>query len=429
MTENSHIKDEAVALRDHTLGELFEFRYGHDFGRLIIPDYQRIYCWEEKQVYKLLDDIAENKGRIYHLGCIILHKKDKELAIVDGQQRLVTLSLILKELGDNSSPLLQQRFESELAQRYVGYNSFLINSYKEKNKLDWDTKELFKNLKFSVLIIKDENIDLAYTFFSNQNSRGKALTDFELLKAHHLRFVYIENQAIHLAERWDGLLTNSGDEANDKDKDLNRIFGIYLFRLRKWMRKRIWNDSEKFKVKTEFEAALTIDDIPPFGEQFKFNESIQGGTHFFAYAEHFVFQYKIFSQLQVIQLLRKYLSNETHWWYKDVIESLLFAYFLKFGSIYMSEAFVCVEKIISNHRYSLGRSSLRGLLEYVGNTEIVMMIDQATSPTFFLAEAFEKIKKFPKPEKIDGIRVRYSTCVEMIRKEICKSIVIEKLNL
>jgi hypothetical protein len=34
------------------------------------------------------------------------------------------------------------------------------------------------------------------------------------------------------------------------------------------MRKKVWVKI-KFKVKTEFEAALTIDNIPPFGEQFK----------------------------------------------------------------------------------------------------------------------------------------------------------------
>ena len=194
------------------------------------------------------------------------------------------------------------------------------------------------------------------------------------------------------------------------------------------MRKRVWNDDEKFKVKTEFEAALTIDDIPPFGEQFKFNESIQGGSHFFAYAEHFVFQYKVFSKTQEVTILRKYLSYETNWWYRDVIESLLFAYYLKFGIIYFSDALVCIEKIISQHRYGLGRSSLKGLLQYTGNTEIVMMIDQATSPTFFLAEAIETIKKTSKTENLNGIRHRYCNCISNIHKETMASITIEKLK-
>jgi hypothetical protein len=59
------------------------------------------------------------------------------------------------------------------------------------------------------------------------------------------------------------------------------------------MRKSEWSDDEKFKVKTEFEAAFTIPDIPPFGEQFEFYESIRGGSHFFAYADHFIYKFTV----------------------------------------------------------------------------------------------------------------------------------------
>ena len=397
------------------------------FGELSIPSYQRIYCWQEKQVYKLLDDIINYAKKPYHMGSVILHKnKDGVLDIVDGQQRLVTLTLLLHALGKETL-LLNAVFESNEAQKYIAYNKYIIEQYCNTNKKDFNVLFILNNLIFSVLIIESECLDLAYTFFSNQNSRGKTLTDYDLLKAHHLRFVHIEAQAMHLAERWDNLLIVSNDE--DGDKNINRTLGTHLFRLRKWMRKREWNDEEKFKVKTEFEAALTIEDIPPFGEQFKFNESIQGGTHFFAFAEHFVFQYKVFSNTKECKTLSNNLKGETHFWYNDVIEALLYAYFLKFGTIYLSEALMCIEKIISHHRYSLSRSSLRKLFEYAGNTEIIMMIDQATSPTFFLAESLEKIKKMPSPPNdIKGIRQRYSGLVKRIIEDIGKDIVIEKFR-
>ena len=54
------------------------------------------------------------------------------------------------------------------------------------------------------------------------------------------------------------------------------------------MRKRDYDSSQKLRTKEEFSAALIIPEIPPFGEQFEYYEKIQGGTHFFAYAEHFV---------------------------------------------------------------------------------------------------------------------------------------------
>lgn len=66
--------------------------------------------------------------------------------------------------------------------------------------------KLLENLTFSVVVITSQKFELAYTFFSNENSRGKALDDFNLLKAHHLRYIDSEPQQEHLATRWTGLL-------------------------------------------------------------------------------------------------------------------------------------------------------------------------------------------------------------------------------
>ena len=434
-------ENETVELYTKTLAEVFHIvndkkeivkkESGSDnFKPLIIPDYQRIYCWTEKNVHQLLNDIIDNGEKTFHLGSIILHKSkdvDKDVyAIVDGQQRLVTLSLLLLELqNDIPLALLNEKFKSTEAQSYIAYNKTLIQNFILKNPGKIKIEKLLDNLQFSVLIINDGSLDLAYTFFSNQNSRGKSLSDYDLLKAHHLRFITIEKHAIHLAERWDNIILNSDNDASDKD--LGRTFGIYLFRLRKWMRKRVWSDDEKFKVKTEFEAAVTIPDIPPFGEKFEFYESMQGGSHFFAYADHFIYKFKSFKKTSEFKSLN-ILKGETHWWYKDVIECLLFAYYLKFGTIYLSEALFCIERRISEHRYNLGRSSLRSVLEYAGNSEIIMMIDQATSPTFFLAESLQKINKLTEPINMTGIRKRYQNYTQQIYNEIAKEITVSNFT-
>ena len=426
-----------VELLKKTLSEVFQLNNGDqeiidEFKSLCfplsIPDYQRIYCWRDKNVHQFLDSIINNGDKPFHLGSIILHKtiraEQDVYAIVDGQQRLVTLALLLLQLQPEIDlKLLDEKFESSEAQSYIAYNKTLIASFVAKNKELISTDKLLKNLQFSVLIINDGSLDLAYTFFSNQNSRGKSLTDYDLLKAHHLRFITNEKHATHLAERWDNIILNSDNDASDKD--LGRTFGIYLFRLRKWMRKNEWSDDEKFKVKTEFEAALTIPDVPPFGEKFEFNESMQGGSHFFAYADHFIYKFKTFTHTSEYRALKN-LSGETHWWYKDVIEGLLFAYYLKFGTIYLSEALFCIERIISEHRYGLGRSSLRAVLKYAGESEIIMMIDQATSPTFFLAESLQRINKFSIPVELAGIRLRYQKNIQLIYNEPAKTMTINK---
>lgn len=66
---------------------------------------------------------------------------------------------------------------------------------------------LLRNVSFAVLVVNDSNLDLAYTFFSNQNSKGVPLSDFDLLKAHHLRFIPGDEggQAEHMAKKWNAV--------------------------------------------------------------------------------------------------------------------------------------------------------------------------------------------------------------------------------
>ena len=111
-----------VVLETLTLGDVFALN-------LKIPDYQRIYCWPQKNVELLLDDIFIPRGHEYHLGTIILQKKNDGYDIIDGQQRTVTLALILRALGIDGINLLNERFDSVEAQKYVAYNRYLIEMY------------------------------------------------------------------------------------------------------------------------------------------------------------------------------------------------------------------------------------------------------------------------------------------------------------
>ena len=68
-------------------------------NRFATPRHQRPYAWEKEHVEWLLDDIAYgiNGNKPYHyLGPIMLIStaNDGELGINDGQQRIVTLTLI-----------------------------------------------------------------------------------------------------------------------------------------------------------------------------------------------------------------------------------------------------------------------------------------------------------------------------------------------
>lgn len=84
-----------------------------------IDYYQREYKWQSKQVSELIDDLAakflesyegdHERSAVaeyghYFLGSIIISDKDGHKFIIDGQQRLTTLTLLLislqRQLGD-----------------------------------------------------------------------------------------------------------------------------------------------------------------------------------------------------------------------------------------------------------------------------------------------------------------------------------------
>lgn len=83
-----------------------------------IPRFQRPYSWTDENVEALWRDIIENKGDEYFLGSMIVYSEnDMTLRIIDGQQRLTTLSLLLacirdiaKEIGANNLATGTQTF-------------------------------------------------------------------------------------------------------------------------------------------------------------------------------------------------------------------------------------------------------------------------------------------------------------------------------
>lgn len=408
--EEKELNGDNVCLETCTLGQLFS-------NLLIIPEYQRNYCWEEKQVsnlWKSLEEISPT-GK-YHLGTIILQKDIKgNYAVIDGQQRLVTLTLICRELGYKGKlPLLKQTFRSKTSRENVANNLYLIKQYCSRLHDEKLCGKIINNLIFSTLILTDSRLDLAYTFFSNENSKGVPLTDYDLLKAHHLRFVHNEGQAEHLANKWNLLISQ-------KYNLMDTTLSIHLFRLRKWMRKRSFDINKKYRTKEEFSAALTIPDIPAFGEQFVFYEKIQGGPHFFAFAENFVEKFENFQQTEQLLALRKHIWWESHWRYEEVIETLLFGYYLKFGSQYLTEALFCIASSIAQHRFTSDKALPYKIRDFAKDSEIIMMIDQASSPTFFFAECLSQIRNWGKDIEEQGIQLRFFQRLQDLFTELSDS--------
>ncbi|MGO1576063.1 DUF262 domain-containing protein, partial [Agrococcus casei] len=191
---------------------------------LRIPHYQRPYSWRPGTALQLLEDIrdahAEDPSAPYVLGAVILHTHDGEFDIVDGQQRLLTLLMIKQSLagadqssGQQSTPIVQAR--RVLIRALDGISDQERNAIAE-----------YIDTHCQLVRIVTDDADEAFRVFDSQNYRGRPLAPHDLLKAHHLREMDSDSEALKAAavETWE----NAGSER------LDELFSTYLYRIAKW---------------------------------------------------------------------------------------------------------------------------------------------------------------------------------------------------
>ena len=65
-------------------------------GDFFVKSYQRGYRWGKEEVIRLLEDIYSNgSGKNYYLQPIVIRREDNRFELIDGQQRLTTISLFM----------------------------------------------------------------------------------------------------------------------------------------------------------------------------------------------------------------------------------------------------------------------------------------------------------------------------------------------
>ncbi len=113
---------------------LLEFIKDNQKNQLVIPIYQRLYSWEKEQCKQLWDDIIKIGGNDkmdgHFIGSILYvldgnKHSGNPLLIIDGQQRLTTITLLLTALRDH---LNDEDKRKEIEDHY------LINSDKDGDK-------------------------------------------------------------------------------------------------------------------------------------------------------------------------------------------------------------------------------------------------------------------------------------------------------
>ena len=204
-------------------------------GNLRIPSYQRPYKWDRKHIRNLFYDLQDAMGkREYQVGSVILHENDGHLDIVDGQQRLISISLLLHLLDyvnnyEGATQLLSTEFgELSCYHASENYNEWqnltrLVGEKQTKNICEF----LLENCSISCIIMPEKRLAEAFQLFDSQNNRGKSLEPHDLLKAYHLRKQDSEDERI--VEKWEQFV-------EDKDLSLKELFDKHLFRMRRWSR-------------------------------------------------------------------------------------------------------------------------------------------------------------------------------------------------
>ncbi|GHQ99569.1 hypothetical protein VN0420_12400 [Helicobacter pylori] len=113
---------------------LLNFIKDNQKNQLVIPIYQRLYSWEKEQCKQLWDDIIKiggnDKMNGHFIGSILyvldgITHSNNALLIIDGQQRLTTITLLLTALRDHWSDEVKRK-EIE--------NDYLINSDEKGDK-------------------------------------------------------------------------------------------------------------------------------------------------------------------------------------------------------------------------------------------------------------------------------------------------------
>ncbi|WRC66790.1 DUF262 and DUF1524 domain-containing protein [Helicobacter pylori] len=108
--------------------------------QFVIPIYQRLYSWEKEQCKQLWDDIIKIGGNDkmdgHFIGSILyvldgITHSNNALLIIDGQQRLTTITLLLTALRDhlNDEDEFLEEFSCQNIQKH-----YLINSDKDGDK-------------------------------------------------------------------------------------------------------------------------------------------------------------------------------------------------------------------------------------------------------------------------------------------------------
>jgi hypothetical protein len=246
-----------------------------------IPRFQRPYSWDRVNVEEFWNDAISSSDADYFIGSFVVYRGNPAtdtLLIVDGQQRITTITLLLaalrtvlsdcgheglargiqllierSDLNNEKQYVLQSETPYPYLQEYIqkfgvpelpassgGEEDALREAYSflaeqlrmvlsaidedpsiaAEKKAEVRKKRLLairdKLMRLQLILIQLTSEDDAYLIFETLNTRGKDLTVADLVKNHLTRLLRVGNRSVDAAkQKWDDIRTHFDESAED----------------------------------------------------------------------------------------------------------------------------------------------------------------------------------------------------------------------
>ena len=229
------------------------------YEHIVIPDFQRPYCWTMDDIQKILDDVDDlrflqetsYRNDEYYFGSICLRRQENSLnlQLLDGQQRLTSFMILAQLLFERSKKSKNKEIRewgnyldwilggkekwkkifiyeqpdtiahikniySQFQKHYElleveGYSSVENEEQSEKTSIYELTLKrdlaricyIFRHGRFAVTFL-GSSIREAEQFFQGENNRGLPMSMLDILKAYHMRFEDDEEKLKEIQRIW-----------------------------------------------------------------------------------------------------------------------------------------------------------------------------------------------------------------------------------
>ncbi|MGN8472407.1 GmrSD restriction endonuclease domain-containing protein [Helicobacter pylori] len=293
---------------------LLKFFKENQNNQFVIPIYQRVYSWEKEQCKQLWDDIIKiggnDKMNGHFIGSILYvldgnTHSNNPLLIIDGQQRLTTITLLFIALRNHSSDEVKRKeiesylinsnkdgdkkFKLILSESDKDTLLFLIDKNKRKpsepsSKImenfklfeEWIRKNtdkletIFKGLDklMIVWIALKKGKDDPQLIFESMNSKGIELTQTDLIRNYIIMETEVEKQEDFYNQYWRAMEEDfKQSEKQSKREDLFNKFVRHYLTIKTGKipnEKRVYEAFKRYQQERGIETEVLLQDLQKY---------------------------------------------------------------------------------------------------------------------------------------------------------------------